>query len=62
MKVLQTLLGHKTATRTLDATGTCSPLIWAVLRTLSTPLLNALRTLRGQFRHYGQSHPTEIRI
>lgn len=47
IKVLQTLLGHKTATLTLDRYGHLFPTTWTGSRTLSTSRLNLLRTHCG---------------
>ena len=54
VKVLQTLLGHKTATLTLDRYGICSPTTWGGLRTLSTLPLKMLRT------HCGPAHLSRL--
>ena len=59
MKVRQTLLGHKTATLTLDRDGHLFPSDLDRLRTLSIPLRKLLRTPCGRFRHYGRSRRFE---
>lgn len=59
VRVLQTLLGHKTATLTLDRYGHLFATTWAAFRTPSMLPLKLLRALCGRFRHYGQPQPSK---
>jgi hypothetical protein len=59
VKVLQTLLGHKTVTLTLDRYGHLFPDDLGRIAAPSILPLKLLRTLCGRFRHCRQSRPAK---